>query len=470
MPMPSSRRSMGSPTRGSPAGPRPNPFATPSPGKHDQVKINLARDEYAYCPAQNSIPKQPLAPVPMNVPPHCYGQSSASVMANLPPLAHSLPHASPSRPQPKPVMHTPSKHEAPSASSSLTKGSSSTPTKATRPRASPSPGPSSKITLVQCSGITSAGKRCERKVKAGELSHTTASAPLQRALSSVTQASLQRVERRLTQRGKGSRAQTPSRGVRQLDKNEFEIVDSDEDEFDVSILHADSDEPVAVREEDRLPVFCHQHGKHLLEDEGMYLRDSNWQLFSDWIPDGLPEETKLQLRATMRAQVTSHDVPGSMYVYELAPKSHARSDTTFIKVGRTKDLARRLREWKRQCPSRSPIVRDFFPLHPDHPLAHLQTRKYGVSNEGMHASGALLARDPAPYNFRWERLCLIEMAGRVALDHIDRLGSDAAMSITDLPCRDCGKQHKELFEVSKGAYEAYVRELVMRWQRFVELI
>lgn len=77
-----------------------------------------------------------------------------------------------------------------------------------------------------------------------------------------------------------------------------------------------------------------------------------------------------------------------------------------------------------------------------------------------------IAEAGAPYHHRWERLCLIELAGVAALQAERR--SDAEQ--VKQRCPDCKRIHAELFLVDKGTYEREVLDIVTRWQRFVESV
>lgn len=116
-----------------------------------------------------------------------------------------------------------------------------------------------------------------------------------------------------------------------------------------------------------------------------------------------------------------------------------------------------------------PIVRDIFPLHPLHPLnpAATATSLIAYSNSPAHQHGRLQFATSGGKNHRkWERLCLIELAGRSALQAYDRNEEEAARQA----CVDCGKIHVEMFLMNVGSYETEVRDMVLHWQKFVETI
>jgi hypothetical protein len=146
----------------------------------------------------------------------------------------------------------------------------------------------------------------------------------------------------------------------------------------------------------------------------------------------------------------------------------ARGPTTQLKIGRSVQPVARLSQWRRSCPSRTPIVRGLFPA---------PTQAGG----GATLGGALAVNPNAgPFHHRWERLVLIEAAGRAKLVNPGATGQKGK-------CTDCGKTHCELFEVHRclcctalalrslshshrGAYEAWVIECITRWQRWCETI
>lgn len=62
---------------------------------------------------------------------------------------------------------------------------------------------------------------------------------------------------------------------------------------------------------------------------------------------------------------------------------------------------------------------------------------------------------------------MIELAGIAAVQSRDRQEDEG---LARQACIDCGKIHVELFLVNKGSYEKDIRDMVLRWQRFVETI
>lgn len=121
-------------------------------------------------------------------------------------------------------------------------------------------------------------------------------------------------------------------------------------------------------------------------------------------------------------------------------RSAPLDSTAHIKLGRTLKPVARLSQWRANCPSREPIVRFVFPRATQHGPMHFAAR--GTWN-----------------HHRWERLCLVELAGR-------------AIPAADEKCADCGARHVECFrvdrravsEVGGGAWD--VVQVVEKWERW----
>ncbi|KAI5479071.1 hypothetical protein MNV49_004353 [Pseudohyphozyma bogoriensis] len=185
----------------------------------------------------------------------------------------------------------------------------------------------------------------------------------------------------------------------------------------------------------------------------------------NWILPDLPVVTKILLRHEMARPVSSRDESGFIYCHEMVEKKGRNSlpptgpRTTFLKVGRSVKPVSRLAQWRSQCPSREPIVRDIFP------------RAANSASGGAGISGALRVADQGlQYHHRWERLMLIEVAGRAAKEAEEReklLGGGFGSGKSKKVCADCGKAHVELFEVNAGAYEDWVQDVIERWGRWV---
>ncbi|GAA6061551.1 hypothetical protein JCM10212_001083 [Sporobolomyces blumeae] len=348
--------------------------------------------------------------------------------------------------------------------------SNSSPSKSSR---SPSSGKRSATddSRVQCHGLTGSGTRCTRK--------TTRSSLAPRVLSS-------------------RRRRAP---------------DGDDDEGE-----AGGDDDAADDDDDDLPVYCHQHAKLSLVETGCFVTSragqerggtsEMWINYSDWILPDLPLETQTLLRLYMSKPVSAKDRPGYLYVHELLDKRSPPSSTgttlnrsTYLKLGRTIHPVLRLSQWRHSCPSFDPIVRDILPR----PV--MDDGRVGESSvtTGQTMSGQRLRFSPrgTANCHRWERLCLVEISGRLEVLNDDGLATDGNDDERDRDgersaggetpsrrrqrspakrssrsgsegdkCRDCGKRHVECFRVTRDAFyggradSGWAIEIVERWERW----
>ena len=133
----------------------------------------------------------------------------------------------------------------------------------------------------------------------------------------------------------------------------------------------------------KLPFYCDAHQAEILADNAKlgtcsrvekqhrlrFLVVTNCNLAL--IPRNLEPRTQVVLRHLADKPVADSDTAGYIYALELMGKlftvfsfpaatdlrvDNARPDLIHIKVGRTNDIARRLREHRRNCPSFRPIL------------------------------------------------------------------------------------------------------------------
>ncbi|GAA5939779.1 uncharacterized protein JCM15063_005284 [Sporobolomyces koalae] len=237
------------------------------------------------------------------------------------------------------------------------------------------------------------------------------------------------------------------------------------------------------------PVYCHQHAKTALVQTGCFVMSAGrrgrnekkrevWINFDAWILPDLPLHTQTLLRHYMQKPVSEKDTPGYIYIHELIdkrnPPSHSAmpNPETYLKLGRTIHPVLRLSQWRQSCPSLDPIVRDILPRREGTTRGFAET-----GTENCH---------------RWERLCLVEIKGRIETNYKDlqsrstptKRGSrqDRKEGRRLEPeegekCRDCGKVHLECFRVRKDAFidldvgaacegGGWVTEIVERWERW----
>lgn len=122
------------------------------------------------------------------------------------------------------------------------------------------------------------------------------------------------------------------------------------------------------------------------------------------------------------------------------PTSHTPG-TVRLKIGRTSNVTRRLNEWTRQCSNHLTLIR-YYPY----------TCSSDRRTEKGHKAGIELGRK-VPHVHRVERLIHLELADMRAR----HLGN----------CQECGKEHREWFEVAaeRKALKR-VDECIRRWVRW----
>ncbi|CAK7274320.1 hypothetical protein SEPCBS57363_006104 [Sporothrix epigloea] len=118
--------------------------------------------------------------------------------------------------------------------------------------------------------------------------------------------------------------------------------------------------------------------------------------------------------------------------------------TLLLKIGRAKNVQRRLNEWKRQCGYNLSLLR-YYPYIPS------------TGNSGFDAAGGCISPRMMPHSHKVERLIHIELAGgglRVASGE---------------KCEVCGKEHREWFQVEATREAvAAVDEVIRRWSDWDE--
>ncbi|GAA5872598.1 hypothetical protein JCM8547_003706 [Rhodosporidiobolus lusitaniae] len=249
-------------------------------------------------------------------------------------------------------------------------------------------------------------------------------------------------------------------------------------------------------------TYCGQHAKLALVESGMYLRTAGgkeeWVEYADWIPSTLPLGTQATLRGLMSRPVSEKDKKGFIYLHQLLPRrspdsssspppfpspvspAPSRPPTTLLKLGRALHPVARLSQWRASCPSVEILVRGVFPL----PKSSSTSSSSGSLPPTQAGVRLTIAEDGTPNHHRWERLCLVELAGREeqCLSSLPRGGSSKKRREK---CGDCGRVHQECFVLPRGAVssagwrgedgmkegeeeqeEWTAREVVMRWERW----
>ncbi|OQE42029.1 hypothetical protein PENCOP_c004G04091 [Penicillium coprophilum] len=129
--------------------------------------------------------------------------------------------------------------------------------------------------------------------------------------------------------------------------------------------------------------------------------------------------------------------------------------TLRLKIGRTSNVHRRLAEWSKQCSYDLTLIR-YYPYTPSSSSSSSPARVPPSHNSRDRApSASLVPGRKVPHVHRVERLIHLELA---------------ALRVRDLgQCPECGKEHREWFEV-EAAKESLKRvdECIRRWVSWAE--
>ncbi|KAJ5495178.1 hypothetical protein N7539_000294 [Penicillium diatomitis] len=129
--------------------------------------------------------------------------------------------------------------------------------------------------------------------------------------------------------------------------------------------------------------------------------------------------------------------------------SNSSPGTIRLKIGRTSNVHRRLAEWTRQCSYDLTLIR-YYPYTPSSPCPSPARKNSAVSSETLSQPGRKV-----PHVHRVERLIHLELDD---------------LRLRDLGrCEECGKEHREWFEV-EAAKDALRRvdDCVRRWISWAE--
>ncbi|GAA5923963.1 hypothetical protein JCM1841_000120 [Sporobolomyces salmonicolor] len=474
-------------------------------------------------PIPSASPFHPFSPSSAPPPPPIYrahSRPSPPRLPHPPPPRHtgSFASSSPNKPLPTPSQSPdrpkPPPRTRPSpASSSPTGGGPSQPSTRPRPRPLPSPTPASASPRRKPPPknstplLTPSKPKRQRQSQVVDLSHTSSSSSSDddsgsevepSFFSSPSSSSIPTPPPALSSRNTTTPKKSPAANLRSREKPSPSPARSSpassppksqqpqcdgitsagrrctRSAFPAPLPSSDVDGE-AEPDEQQLPAFCHQHAKLALVESGCFVlaglsswggggRREKWVSYSDWIMPDLPMQTQALLRHYMAKPVSDKDGEGYIYIHELVDLPSPAS-TTYLKLGRTIHPVRRLSEWRSSCPSREPIVRDILPR-----LATAAADAPG----SMQGHQLRFAERGTGYHHRWERLCLVEVAGRASMRATSSAGKEREREREN--CRDCGKRHLECFEVGRDAFEGvdgggagaggWVREVVERWERW----
>ncbi|KAL1878947.1 hypothetical protein Plec18167_004242 [Paecilomyces lecythidis] len=149
---------------------------------------------------------------------------------------------------------------------------------------------------------------------------------------------------------------------------------------------------------------------------------------------------------------TSDAIRTAQHISASSRSPNAKSDTIRLKIGRANNVQRRLNEWTRQCSHNLTLIR-YYPYTSSSASHSPSPARSSKGRQG--ASPSPSAGRKVPHVHRVERLIHLELADK----RVKNLG----------PCSECGKEHREWFEVEahKDALKS-VDDCIRRWVGWAE--
>ncbi|KAJ3128773.1 coiled-coil domain-containing protein mad1 [Nowakowskiella sp. JEL0407] len=184
----------------------------------------------------------------------------------------------------------------------------------------------------------------------------------------------------------------------------------------------------------------------------------------DWIDPSTSFGTRKKLLLEMNRPLSPKDEAGWIYVYQmLKSQSTATTPTAtdLYKIGRSKNVYRRLTQWSHQC-GYTPLLIDYFPAPPK----TLDTRRKNYT-QSISTSISLDTTTPIPetiksckYSHRAERLIHLELQDRFCAGVINCNGN-------------CGGNHKEWFKIPSQSSGVsgwkFLKRIIKKWVKFVSV-
>ncbi|CAG8890996.1 unnamed protein product [Penicillium egyptiacum] len=162
------------------------------------------------------------------------------------------------------------------------------------------------------------------------------------------------------------------------------------------------------------------------------------------------------LRPTTQSRSVSEAIRAAKDLNALTSNPTSTTPGTLrLKIGRTSNVHRRLAEWSKQCSYDLTLIR-YYPYTPSSSTSPSPARVPQSHNSRNRApSASLVPGRKVPHVHRVERLIHLELAAQRVRD----LGQ----------CPECGKEHREWFEV-EAAKESLRRvdECIRRWVSWAE--
>ncbi|CAI7586127.1 unnamed protein product [Penicillium bialowiezense] len=176
----------------------------------------------------------------------------------------------------------------------------------------------------------------------------------------------------------------------------------------------------------------------------------------DIAPDLLPEtpETSRSLRPSPQSRSISEAIRAAQDLNALTSNpTPTEAGTLRLKIGRTNNIHRRMAEWTQQCSYDLTLIRYYPYKHA--PAASSSPARVPVTHGKSQSLAGMVPGRKVPHVHKVERLIHLELA---------------ALRVRDLgQCPECGKEHREWFEV-EAAKESLrsVDECIRRWISWAE--
>ena len=172
--------------------------------------------------------------------------------------------------------------------------------------------------------------------------------------------------------------------------------------------------------------------------------DEEGYIYMFWLTDGASEAPDSQAASSLLSDGAATTLNGRRRSDVLTQRSNNKntsfkSKTMLLKIGRASNVQRRMNEWNRQCGHNLTLIR-FYPYIRSSPLLSRQS----VSSPPTSPT----TPHKVPHAHRVERLIHLELAKR-------RVKRD---------CENCGKEHREWFEIESSRDGLKdVDEVIRRW-------
>ncbi|CAH1758191.1 6241_t:CDS:2 [Entrophospora sp. SA101] len=186
--------------------------------------------------------------------------------------------------------------------------------------------------------------------------------------------------------------------------------------------------------------YCYNHKpeKSKIDLENLFIptNDTNgiWIRTDGYINKDLSHNTKNSLRLEMEKKISISDEAGYIYIYRVIEvSSHSTQNCIHYKVGRTKNIIRRLNEWKNQCKYKLKLI-DWFPSTGGLLISQKTENADEINgNDGHKDLERQKIMKSCKFTHRAERLIHLELSEKFKAE--------------SSKCLFCEKIHREIFKI-----------------------